>query len=474
MDCKKLLHILQTQCQIQMDWLLVVGVSGGPDSLCLLDLLHKAGAKLIALHVNHQLRPTADLEADQLKIFCQKNGIDCLIEKLNVPEYALEHKISTEEAARILRYQFLFTKARDLGAKAVLVAHHADDQAETILMHILRGTGLSGLKGMQMHSLQPQWSETIPLVRPLLTTSRQEILEYCREHKLSPSMDESNEDVRYFRNRLRHDLLPELSSYNPQIKERLIHLGEVAKVEDDFIQQEAGIFAQRLINKKKDNYLIYSRSGLRRVHEALIRRILRQAVQSLLPEQKDIDFMIISRAVDFVQGKIKVNQLLLLADLELIKSARDDLIICHKDDLLPDLWPQLDDNQEIPIDLNGATPLGQNWQFTCYRTDQKPELLSGGLDCIVDGSRINKLFANVMRTGERFDPFNLDGESIKLGDFWTKQKLPGRARNRWPLVKQQDGVIVWIPGFQISNQYKITPASREFMVMRLEQQKTVG
>ncbi len=472
MDCKKLIHLLRTQCLLQADYLLVVGVSGGPDSLCLLDLLYKSGAKVIAVHVNHQLRSSADREADQVRLFCQGRKIQCLIGKLNVAEFAQEKKVSTEEAARFLRYQFLFEKAKEYTAQAVLVAHNADDQAETVLMHILRGSGLSGLRGMQMHSLQPQWSENIPLVRPLLTTSRAEIEAYCLENQLNPSIDESNADVRYFRNRLRHKLLPELGLYNPQIKERLIHLAEVTREEDDFIQQETNTFWCKAVKEQTDQYLLFSRSILQNGHEALLRRTLRKAIQVLLPEQRDIDFSLIIRAADFTRGKINPTHLRLLADLELVKSGQDELILCHTVDPLSNLWPQLPDQKSIPVDLNGLTPLGQSWQIGCSRVSEKPVLPKDPMSCVVNAEQIQKLTVCAMQPGERFTPYNLGGKSIKLGDFWTKQGLPVRARQHWPLVKDQQGSIVWVPGYQISDEYKVTSECHEFLVLWLEKDKS--
>ena len=143
-------------------------------------------------------------------------------ESADVRGYAEEHKLSLEEAARMLRYRFLFAQARAHRAGAVAVGHTADDQVETILMHFLRGAGLAGLKGMAGRTLLPEFDREIPLVRPILHLWRHETEAYCREHDLQPVHDPSNTDETYFRNRLRHSLIPELEKYNPRFKETLL------------------------------------------------------------------------------------------------------------------------------------------------------------------------------------------------------------------------------------------------------------
>ena len=146
----------------------------------------------------------------------EERGLSFVLGCTDVSALAEEQKLSIEEAARVARYRFLFEQARQLKAQAVAVAHNADDQVETVLMHLLRGAGLGGLKGMPYRAILPVWDEAIPLVRPLLGVWRSEIEVYCRQHSLEPIEDASNQDTTFFRNRLRHQLLPTLQEYNPQ------------------------------------------------------------------------------------------------------------------------------------------------------------------------------------------------------------------------------------------------------------------
>jgi tRNA(Ile)-lysidine synthase len=221
----KIARILQHEGKLEAQNLLLIGVSGGPDSLCLLHALHALGYHIIAAHVNHGLRPEADEEEQTIKQYAGELGVEFFSCKVDVLSYASEHSNSIEEAGRIMRYHYLFERAEKMGVCAVLVGHNADDQVETILMHLLRGSGLAGLRGMEYRSVPNPWSEHIPLIRPLLSIWREEIVKYLTEHGLKPISDQSNLDTTFFRNRLRHELFPILEKYNPRIRENLQRLG---------------------------------------------------------------------------------------------------------------------------------------------------------------------------------------------------------------------------------------------------------
>jgi tRNA(Ile)-lysidine synthase len=201
-------QIMQDKCQIDHGQLLIVGVSGGMDSMCLLHLLHKSGYSIVAAHFDHSLRDTSSEDARFVQNACDLWSIPLELKKVDVNKYCKEHGQNIEEGARDLRYEFLFDTAKNKGASAVLVAHHADDQVETVLMHFIRGAGLSGLKGMKYTSLLRQFSKTIPIIRPMLDVTRKSIEIYCEENKIPFVMDKTNTDITFFRNRLRYELIP--------------------------------------------------------------------------------------------------------------------------------------------------------------------------------------------------------------------------------------------------------------------------
>ncbi len=235
----KLAKIVPSECQVNAESVCLVGVSGGPDSMCLLHMLHRLGYPLIAVHVNHGLRPEADQEEQFVRTFAEGLGIEYLSRRVDVRGYAEVPSLSIEESARQVRDQGLFDEAEKTGAAAVLVAHNADDQVETILMHLLRGTGLSGLRGMDFRTLPNAWNERIPLIRPLISTWREEILAYLHEYNLAYIADQSNNDIVFFRNRIRHELLPDLEKYNPRIRQNLLRMSQINKDDYAVLQQLA-------------------------------------------------------------------------------------------------------------------------------------------------------------------------------------------------------------------------------------------
>src|SRR5512138_2992617 len=213
--------ILTEKCGLNPDHPLVVGVSGGPDSLCLMSVLRKAGYRIIVAHFNHKLRPDSDADANIVEQTAARLNLASVIESGDVRAFADAGKLSIEEAARILRYRFLMEQAHHFHAQAVAVGHTADDQAETVLMHFIRGAGLAGLKGMGYRTIIQMFDPEIPIVRPLLDTWREETIVYCGANGFRPRHDPSNASLDFFRNRLRHLLIPTLESYNPRFREVL-------------------------------------------------------------------------------------------------------------------------------------------------------------------------------------------------------------------------------------------------------------
>lgn len=460
--------LLLNECRLDLKKPVLVGVSGGPDSLCLLNLLIESGMTVVVAHLNHKLRPEADDEAIRVKAFCSTAGVACVIEERDVTAHAKTNKLSIEESARTLRYQFLFEQARLHKVQAVLVAHNADDQIETVLMHLLRGSGPGGLKGILMRSMQPQWSETIPLVRPLLKTSRQEILEYCQDHQLSPVYDQSNLDSKYFRNRIRQELLPELETYNPRIRELLLRTAEVIGCEDEYINDQVEKAWQQSVIRQGERFVVFSKPILTGFHPALIKRMLRQAIQLVDPGLRDIDFKALQRAFDFLERNHHANHLSLLSEVEMIKNRHDQIIVCRKSDPLVDLWPRIEPGGRIPLNLQGINELGNGWQIKCEIVDHPREIATDELTGTVDAEKIGEMIMDICKTGDVFSPFGLAGKTCKLGDFWTNKGLAERARSTWPLVRNENQEIVWVAGFQISEKYRVTEQTAKCLVMRLQ------
>lgn len=461
--------LLVQNCQVDPQKPVVAGVSGGPDSLCMLDLLIKSKIIVFVLHVNHHLRSESDDESRMVEEFCATRNVPCLIKTADIKTLAAKKKHSIEEASRVFRYTVLFDYAREINAQAVLVAHNANDQAETMLMHLLRGAGLSGLKGMQMRSIQSLWSNSIPLVRPLLKTSREEILAYCEENNLSPAYDQSNQDTKYFRNRIRLELLPELLTYNPRIMELLTSMSDIIMVDQSFLDSESSKAWQTCLVKEGTHFALFNNQLLSDLHPALLRRVLRKAISQIEPELRDLDFASTERAVRFLDPENRVNHMHLLSNIELVKNHHTELLICKQKDILTELWPQIELMKSFVLDSKKELELGSNWKITCEESEQAPNFRKDGQSAVLDAELLYGMYLNTYIQGDRFEPYGLKGKSIKLGDYWTNIGLPEKARQNWPLLRNGNGDIIWVVGTQISDRYKITAASKRILILNLIQ-----
>ena len=247
---------------------LLVACSGGTDSLALLDALDilraAGGAELVCAHYEHGMRGADSLaDAHFVEAFCAARAIPFVCEAGDVPVYARAHRLSLETAARVCRYEFLHRVQTERGCDAVVLAHHADDLAETVLLRILRGTGTQGLAAMR------EWDGRH--LRPLLTVTRAQIEQYAAERGLMPRHDVTNDVMDARRNRIRHELLPQLArTYNPAVRDALTRLSVLAAEEDDFLSALARTEFERAAHPEG-----LSLSVLRTLHPAMQRRVLR-------------------------------------------------------------------------------------------------------------------------------------------------------------------------------------------------------
>lgn len=451
---------------------LVLGVSGGPDSLCLLDVLTELSGDwnlaLYVAHLNHGLRAEAAAEAERVRAEADARGWRFFLEEVDTGAYAASRRLSREEAARVLRYDFLARTAQRVGATAIAVAHTADDQAETVLMHFLRGSGLAGLKGMlpktdigdwRLEIDRPSPISNLALVRPLLSTARAAVEAYCAARGLQPVYDASNADTTFFRNRLRHELLPLLATYNPNIRAVLGHTSEVLAGEYEIVQRAVDQ-AWRTLACIEDERIVFELSDWRSLDLPLQRALLRRAVSHLRAHLRDVDFAPIESAVRFSRSAPPGRACDVVAGLCLAVEAKR---------LVLRAW---DYEQAAPGDLpllDGDAALSAGWRFVASEwpsglPDFEAEATAWRQ--FVDADALaGPLRLRPPRPGDRFQPLGLGGHSAKLSDFFINQKVPAALRSRWPLVVSGEA-IVWVAGLRLDERFRVTGATRR--VMRLE------
>ena len=230
---KEVLSTIKKYNMIKEGDKVVIGVSGGPDSITLLNVLNKfkekLNIKIYVAHINHSIRKEADEETEYVREFCKKIGVEFFFKKIDVEQEAKKLKIGTEEAGRNIRYAFFEEVAKKVGANKIATAHNSNDNAETVLMNIIRGTSISGLKGIEK-------MRDNKFIRPLIETTRDKIEEYCKIENLNPRYDKSNKENVYTRNKVRNLLIPYIQKeFNPNIIEGINRLSNIATEEERFL-----------------------------------------------------------------------------------------------------------------------------------------------------------------------------------------------------------------------------------------------
>lgn len=465
-NLEEIARILVLECRLSKTQPLIVGVSGGPDSLCLLDVLMCLEYPVIVAHLDHALRVESAAEAQKVEAFARERGVAFVIEREDVGEYARREKLSVEEAARLVRYRFLFTQAERYGAQAVAVAHTADDQVETVLMHLLRGAGLAGLRGMNYWSEGGVWQGNLPLVRPLLGVWRDEVLAYCRQRGLQPSFDLSNQDTTYFRNRLRHELIPYLTRFNPQVRGVLWRMAQALQGDYEVLQEVTRDVWKRCCLQVGEDFVTLSFAELQQLSRGLQRRVMRSAIAQLRPGLRDIDFLAVEKGLSFLAQPVSCRLVDWVAGLRLYWENERLFVVSGNRLPVEEDWPQVEQGVEMLLRVPGQLSLLQGWAITAELLNV--ERLDGVLvdaaqdayQAWLDADRlILPLLVRSRRAGDRFEPLGMGGHTMKLSDFWINVGLSPRARPGWPLICS-NGKIAWVPGFRPAHFCRLTSETR--------------
>lgn len=455
---------------------LLAAVSGGPDSLCLLDILSQLDYPLVVAHLDHQMRPESSEEASGVAARAANYGLTCSLGQVDVQALARERSLSVEEAARQARYEFLFQQAQAQNAKAVVTGHTADDQVETVLMHLLRGSGLNGLSGMAIHSLPNAWSAEIPLIRPLLGVWREEVIDYLKARRLQPFEDSTNQDRRYYRNRIRQELLPILEDFTPGIRKRVWQMAQLIGEERQLLEPLLEAAWQDGLAISGQGWLAFHLSALRAQPPAIQRRLIRQAGYLLSPGRRDIDFAELARASQFLAQPSRSAQADWTANLRL-KIDQELLYIAHWQAELPGeqerFLPQVTWAGAVELPVPGYVHLSNGWQISATISSDILEAKDLALNnrdpgqAWIDPNKIAKqLQVRSRRPGDQIQPLGLAGKHTKLSDLMINRKLPRQARAGWPLVTCGDQ-IVWVPGLQQGDSFCLSSESQAAVLLKI-------
>jgi len=452
---------------------LVVGSSGGPDSSALMYGLYRLreahGISLHVAHLNHNFRgQEAEDDAAFVSEMAQEQGLPVTVAKEDPHEYQRVRGISSfEQGAREMRYAFLARVARKAGARAVTVGHTSDDLAETVILHVLRGSGLYGLRGMLEVSDWP-WPVTtaeLKLFRPLLDVTKAQTADYCHEIGRSYREDSGNYMWRFTRNRVRQDLMPKLAEdYNPQVRNALVRLARTAAEELDFVEQELDK-AWSGIAVESNGEVRFSRFALSGLHPLLQRLALRRAYVLVTGDATRLRESHLVAMEDLAAGN-RVGRTLDLPAGVVIRQEYKELALARG---LEVDCPYPDLRGEYPVELPAETGVDMvcrvgPWLVEMHtgNANQPPDWArtqDGWTACLLRSAIAPEVVVRAWRPGDRIQPLGMEGHK-KLQDLFTDLKVPRSWRERVPILGCERG-IAWVVGHRIADWAKGRSESRE-------------
>lgn len=440
----------------------VVGVSGGVDSLVLLHVLTRLDDLRLELHIahlDHALRPESATDADFVRAAAERVGLPFHTERADVETLALKRSCGLEEAARHARYGFLRRVAAAVDARRIAVGHNADDQAETVLLHLLRGTGLNGLTGMSPHRADG-------VIRPLLGVTRREIMDYAKENALQWVEDESNKSLDFRRNRIRHKLLPLLEEeYNPNIRVSLRRLAEVSRAAEEFITEEALHRISRSLRELNGSGVVVSTDSLTALPLALQREALRSVCRRAQPDRPGPSFeRVEALRAALAKGTggwtIEMGSGLTAQCsaglLELVPSHGAEAAASRPAIPLPHSGTVSATEYELVIRCEVRPWHGSTGELkamprcvACFDLDQ------------VAGSPVLREW----KDGETFRPLGRTSP-VRISDFLAKQGVPAQRRHGIPVLADQDKVL-WLVGLRPAEDARLADSTRRAYVVSI-------
>lgn len=432
----------------------VIGLSGGPDSMallyCLYEIQRSLDFNIIAAHVNHGVRGE-DALSDQLftQDICQRLNIPYHTINVDMIKYGKEKGISAEEAGRELRYGFFMDILKNSGGGKIAVAHNKNDQAETLLMRIIRGTGVDGLKGMGFKSGD--------IIRPILNISRDEIEDYIKTNKIETVLDKTNLLPIYSRNKVRLELIPYIeNNFNPNIIDSLWRLSQTSALDVDYLDLYCEKRYKLLVREEKDNCIIIDGVLFNQEHKSIKQRLLRMVILKLAGNLQGFTEQHITSMLELFTRSETGKQIVLPSRL-IGRVSYEDLIIQKV-------------TNEIHTDFDYKLEIGENYfkdlnlKLNLAIIDNYNGINMGKDKKYFDYNKIKgNLFIRNRKDGDRFTPLGMKG-SKKIKDYFIDEKVPREIRDRIPLLVDEENIL-WLIGYAVSDLYKVTKGTTKILMI---------
>lgn len=433
---------------------IVLGLSGGPDSVCLLHILCRLKEKLdievYAAHLNHQIRGIeAQKDALYITQLCDDLGVTSFVKSIDVPKYCKENGLSVEEGARKLRYEMFEEIKRKTKSNKIAIGHNLNDQAETILMRIMRGTGLQGLRGIE-------YIRDNNIIRPILDIDRRDIEAYCEKYELNPRIDQTNLESIYTRNKIRLELIPYMKdNFNPNVIESIVRMSNSLKTDSDYIEQESEIKFKEVSNLQEGNCEIdiqkYSK-----LHNAIKVRVLRKGIKHILGDTNFVDQKHIEDVIE-LENENKVDKMITLPRGIFAYRRKNTILLTNKEivnetiefcyNLPSDGFVKI---RELNLVLE--TKILNIDRYKSMKLDKNSKAFDFGK---VKGGI-------VVRSRRQGDKIKLSGGSKKIKDLFIDLKIPREERASVPIMEDEQGILC-VGDYRNSENYKIDNSTKEVL-----------
>lgn len=428
----------------------LVGVSGGPDSIALLHLLwtysQDKNIRLHIVHLNHQLRgQIADEETDYVQKLAQQMGLSCSVFSVPVAEYARQNGMSFEQAGHELRFRCFRQVAEETGANKLALGHHSGDKVETILLNLLRGCGPEGLTAMP---LQEGW-----IIRPLLMLDKSQLITYCEQQKLVYYQDATNEEPDCLRNKIRLELLPLLEQeYNPQIKKNLFQLAELSQAEQEDLEQLT-ISLWQEFGKLREGQAVFPIDIYRKQSQGIQRRLLRYIYTLVKGDNHGLSYRLLENMRCCANGDDGEKQLNLAAGLVFHKSYNYFYIQSK-----PNAEPKIDGYAYQWFLAESLFIKEKNYLFSVH--EEMPAQEGKGWVVSVDADCLGQtLQVRTRQPGDYLQLVGMNGRK-KLKDFLIDRKIPASERSSLPLIIDQEEII-WLPGYFLAEKVRVKETTKK-------------
>ena len=430
----------------------LTALSGGPDSICLLQILselrNEYKISLSAIYVDHRLRPDeTPFEIDFCTKFCNALNIPLLSKSIDVLSFAQKEGINKQEAARELRYRVFHETADDLKADKIALGHNRDDQAETVLIRLIRGSGPTGLS-----AIPPVRGK---IIRPLIEIERTEIEDFLDKKNIPFVVDSSNLTDRYLRNKLRHIIMPELKKINPAVSKTISRTSDIFRDDERYFDIIVTKSLMKMISRKNDRSIELFMAPMEILDTVILRRVLRRAIDAT-KGLKAISFLHIEDIINLIKLGKSGDRIFLPNNIRVIKKYSILEITSEEPKKLATYT--VEKPGEIRLPESSMTLFTE--LIDCPKTDDWGD---GKKVAIINADKlVFPLSIRARRSGDNFFPLGFGGRK-KLQDYFVDEKIPRDERDAIPLLINGNGEIVWVVGYRMDERYKIEKNTKKIL-----------